>query len=315
MIDQVLKRLKGNISRSYYEELEYCAKAFGKGKITKEAYVATIQDVIYEIKQRQAVPPAKFRKTKAGGAYYLNEAGDTDGPAFTLLSEPTEDGFFSSYHDIEHAIEDFRPDDPLEQKGRIIRPLSLENYLEFLLEEKRKTLGVDVARFGDDKSVLVVLYGGHVIDIQAYYKQDTTETTGRVIDAINEHKPDEVMIDGTGGWGSAIYDNLISLEFEELATISMVAFNAEPREERFNAANARAEMFLMLQEQFRKGFITLPMHKPLIEELTWIKYKYTLSGKIILESKEACKAKNKRSPDHADALALACYARGNLTIY
>lgn len=307
-----LQELRGKIPRSQLEEFEYTVNAYSRGKIAKESFVAVVQDVIRELGEIR--PPAITRqKTKRGSAFYINT--DTDGPSFTLLSEPTENGFLPTYHDIEEREDLFRADDPLEQKGRIVKPLLLDNYLDFLLYDRKKTMGVDIARFGDDKTVLLVLYGGHVIDIQAYYKQDGAETTGRIIEAINEHHPDEVIIDVTGGFG-VVLDNLYSLEMDALTIITGVTFNALPRDpDKYKVADARTEMYVILQEKLRRGEITLPFHEPLIQELMWIKYKPRLDGKFMLESKDKFKSTNKRSPDHADALALSVYGLGRAEIY
>ena len=235
-----------------------------------------------------------------------------------MLSEPTEDGFVNSFHDIinQKGVEIYRPNNPLEQKGRVVAPLFLEAYPDFILEDGYRVLAVDVADMGDDKSVILARVGIHVTDIQGYYKQDTNATTGRVMDAINEHKPDEIIVDTTGGWGAGVYNNLVLLEIEELCILTQVKFNQKPRDDRFNVRNARAEIFMLLQERFREGRITIPRHKELIEELSWIKYKPNMAtGQFEIVPKEICKRENKRSPDHADALGLAFYTHPGLEVF
>ena len=50
-------------------------------------------------------------------------------------------------------------------------------------------LGVDVARFGSDKTVLAVRKGKVLIKTIKYQGLDTMEVTGKVIEAIREWKP------------------------------------------------------------------------------------------------------------------------------
>lgn len=316
-MSDLLKQLKTNIPRSLYEEFVYCYEKYPQGKVTKEQFAAVIQDALAEIRERQtyATPPTIIkRKTSGGTAYYLNRQ-NSEYP-FSLLSEPTEEGFLTSYHDIVEEHEVYRPEDPLEQKGRIFKPIDLSPYPDFFLNSLGKTIGADIARRGDDKSVFIIQDGGHVVDVQAYFFQDIAETTGRLINCVNEHRPNEVILDITGGWGAGVHDFLLRADIPEIVEVTGVHFNQVPREQKWSAGNARAEMYFNLAERFRLGEITIPLHKALIEELSWIKYKFHAeSGKVYIEPKEECKKINKRSPDHADALALAFYRSPNAQIF
>jgi|GEM_PF-6856086 len=306
---QFLQNIKGSIPRSLYQELEYCVGAYANGKMTKEAYTAVLDDVKYELEQRKLMPAVMNRKTSLGTAYEINkEAG------FNLLSEPTEGEFVETYHDLQ-TEEPFRADNPLEQKGRVVAPLYLDRWRSLLIDKPLKTLGLDVAREGDDKSAITILYGGHVLDIQAYWHSDIAETTGRVIACIEEHRPDEVIIDCTGGYGCGCADSLKSLGVDKITTITEVQFHALPRSSVYGVADARTEMAWLLAQKLRKGLITLPYHQALIEELSWLRFKYRLDGKLVLMEKKEMKKLHKRSPDHADSLMLANYPMGGMAIY
>lgn len=311
--EQALRDLKGRVPKGFYDEFAYCCVAYNRGKITKEAFIAVSQDILGELRSQKAIAPVVPRRVGKNIAYYIN----TDEIQFNLQSEPTEEGFYNSYYDIpDKEVEIYRADTPLEQKGRLVAPLFLDGYLSFLMGDKSKGLGIDVARYGDDKTVFCLLWGGHCVDIQSYYKQDVAETTGRAIEAINEWHPDSVMIDITGGLGAGVHDNLQSLGMEEFCDLYPIEFHSKPRDpEKYNAADARTEMFLILQHRCRLGEITLPFHKPLIEELSWIRFKIRLDGRAVLESKDICKKRNKRSPDHADALALANYGTVSAQVF
>ncbi len=310
-IERFLKNVKGRIPKGLYEEFEYSTRAFKRGRITVESYVATINGIRRELEQQISVPPIVRKKTKVGNAYLIN----TQGREFNLLSEPTESGFVNSYHDITTKVEEFRADTALEQKGRLIAPLFLNKYPDFLMGDKKSVLGVDCARFGDDMTVFVFNNGGHLVDCQAYFKQDLAETTGRIVEAIREHRPDEVVVDATGGLGAGVIDTLKDLEMEELTVITGIEFHSLPRSERYNAANAITEAYLILAERLRKGEMTILFHKKIVEQLAQMKFRYRMDGKIILESKADFKKRNKNSPDYADATALSCYPLGGMEVF
>jgi hypothetical protein len=307
LIDQVGQYLP----HSLLEELEYVGGRFERGLESEERIGALIDDVVIYLEEGQRGAPIARQRIGSDFIIPLNVIEEEPIP-FALTDEPTEEGFYNTHHDIISPVETYRPDDPLEQRGRLYRPLYLDRYPDFLFNEY-KTLGVDAAGSGADQAVLLNQHGGHVTDIQGYYKQDVT---GEVINNINEHNPQEIIIDMTGGWGADLYKGLIDMELDALCVITAVHFNQAPRDETLNAANARAEMYLNLQRLFRFGMITLPPHKKLVEELTWIKYHPSpVDGKLRIEEKIKCKKRNKRSPDYADALALAFYFSGGLELY
>ena len=71
----------------------------------------------------------------------------------------------------------------------------------------RVVIGVDVARFGRDRSVITVRRGNVVEDIQVYPYIDTMALAGRVVVAVRERNPDLVNVDEIG-LGSGVVDRL-----------------------------------------------------------------------------------------------------------
>jgi hypothetical protein len=316
VVQDLVKELFGKISPSLLEEFKFQCNSIRAGKAKKVVVAAVIRDVIAELESRKVIASSRIVNTKAGKALYLNEDAYSEivSEPFTLFSEPTEPGFANNYHDLPDA-EIFRAEDPLEQKGRLFKPIFLDDFTEFLLGEVIKCGSCDTAQFGNDKSVLTLQHGGHILDIQSFFKQDINETTGRAVAMIEEYRPDEFCIDVTGGWGAGVYNALIALDMESIVTLTPVSFATLPRDDKYLAANARAEMYLILQERFRLGTITLPKHRELIEELSWIKYRFQNDSKIFIEAKAECRKRNKRSPDHADSCAMSFYYQGNIEVY
>jgi hypothetical protein len=319
---ELLHQVKGRVPRSLYEELEYQVVLHDQGHNNKIVLKALFEDTLLYLREQVNGPMVRKEQTSSGMVYRLNSEEDYEEEEqyenFGLLSEPTEEGFLNSFHDIinEKGVEVYRPENSMEQKGRVCAPLFLDAYPDFVVgDEGYRAFGIDCADYGDDRSVIVARVGIHVIDIQAYQGLDGNEVSGRVMNAIEEHKPNEIIIDITGGWGSGLYNNLVSLDIEELCILTGIKFNASPREERFNVPNQRAEMYFLLQERFRTGLITLPRNKELIEELAWVRYRTNLAGQFVIEPKKDFKKNNKRSPDMADALALAFYCGQPLEVY
>lgn len=158
-------------------------------------------------------------------------------------------------------------------------------------------MGVDVARFGDDATVITVRQGLHALPQKVFRGLDTMQAADRVIVAMAEHKPAAVFID-VGAMGAGVIDRLRQLHYN----VTEVNFaGAAMDSERY--ANRRAEMYFKLREWLTAGGV-IPNDPPLKSELSVVEYKFQPSGKIILEPKDKIKEKIGKSPDLADSLAL-----------
>lgn len=161
-------------------------------------------------------------------------------------------------------------------------------------------LGVDVARFGSDRSILCLARGPLARIVGDFSHARTTETTGKVIAAKREHQVHEIRVDGVGV-GSGVVDELLEAGHDVL---DMQSGAAALDKEHF--ANARAEWWWGLRERFEQGDIDLdPDDDELASQLGAIKYKFTARGQILIESKDDMKKRGLPSPDRADAVMLA----------
>jgi len=157
---------------------------------------------------------------------------------------------------------------------------------------------LDVARFGDDSSVLSKRKGFHTYEMTAKQKLNTMELASWVA---NQYKkeitpPDGIIVD-TIGVGAGVYDRLIQLGLPAIE--GNASFKADD-EEYFNK---RTEMYYNLKEYLTKGG-TLPKDDELLEDLTCITYGFSDKGLLKLSSKELIKEDLGRSPDKADSMAL-----------
>jgi hypothetical protein len=159
-----------------------------------------------------------------------------------------------------------------------------------------RILGVDVARFGDDSSIIFPRQGLQAFDPLVYRNIDGTEGAEYTQRKWNEWDADACFIDNSGGFGSSWVDNLIRLGKDPIP----IAFNSKASSEKY--FNKRTEMAFELVEWIKRGG-ALPEIPELQRALTQTTYSFK-GEKLLLEPKEDVKLKLGYSPDHMDALML-----------
>jgi len=157
-----------------------------------------------------------------------------------------------------------------------------------------KIIGVDVARFGDDRSVIFKRQGLHAHEPIVFSDVDNMELAGRVANEIRTFQPDAVFIDG--GRGEGVIDRLRMLGHNVIE----VAFGGRPSNPHYY--NKRSEMWGEMAEWLRSGG-ALPDNGALKTDLCVPTYDLK-TGRFRLESKDDIKKRGLKSPDLGDALAL-----------
>lgn len=156
--------------------------------------------------------------------------------------------------------------------------------------------GVDVARFGDDMSVIFPRQGLVAYEPIVCQKLDNMALADRIAFEMQQRKPAAVFIDAGGGAG--VIDRLRQLG----QTVSEIHFGGRAsRPDRF--VNRRAEMWHGVRDWLASGG-ALPPNEVLKAELSTPTYSFDSRGLLKLEPKEKVKERLLRSPDMADALAL-----------
>ncbi len=160
-----------------------------------------------------------------------------------------------------------------------------------------RILGVDPARFGDDRSVIFRRQGLVAYPPQVYRGIDNMALAGRVAAEIERWTPDAVFIDA--GAGAGVIDRLRQLGHDVIE----VNFGGRAIDVRY--ANKRAEMWHEMADWLRSGG-AIPNENALKLELATPTYRYDAANRIVLESKDDIKKRlpEAGSPDLADALAL-----------
>ena len=163
-------------------------------------------------------------------------------------------------------------------------------------------LSVDVARFGDDRSVILRRRGDCVEDIRVLRQMDTMQLAGWVSAAIRECNPSQVYVDEIGV-GAGVVDRLRELGHP----VRGVNVAHKARQDGL-FVNLRAEGYWTLRQQFMSGSIRIPADNQLVGELAALRYGYDSQGRIKMESKDDIRKRGLPSPDKADALMLAFLA-------
>lgn len=193
-----------------------------------------------------------------------------------------------------------------------------------LLPGQRKTIGVDVARFGSDSSVLTRQNGWRVTKKKRVNKRRTTEVVGEVVAMCAEEMPDVIVVDETG-LGSGVVDGLEELRVEGIkihpsVEIRGVQFGAgvectkegckHDRDcDKAKYTNLKGRMFDLYGKDMRDR-IALLDEEVYLSELPSIQFKYNSKGQMHIESKDEYKKRTGRgSPDTADSGALANYGQ------
>lgn len=171
--------------------------------------------------------------------------------------------------------------------------------------------GVDVARFGTDRTVIFGVHGGYVEDPVILYKQDLMAITDRIIQTVDHsewHTPIRVDDTGLGGGVTDALNKALRQTDEGGKTYHyrVVPINfGESANDKEKFYNKRAEMYWNLRELIINKKLALPKNDQLANELASIRYEYTNKQQIKIEAKEDIKKRVGKSPDLADALALA----------
>lgn len=159
--------------------------------------------------------------------------------------------------------------------------------------------GVDVARFGDDKTVITFRQGRVMYPQIVFGQADVVDVAGRVKDACAAwgHPVAQIAVD-TIGIGAGVADTL-RRQFPRGVVVDV---NSSIRLSDGQNYNLRARIWRDLREWIKNG-ASLPNDSDLATELTALQYEYR-GGELLLESKDDAKKRGVRSPDRADSLAL-----------
>ena len=182
---------------------------------------------------------------------------------------------------------------------QLISSDAVEKAMEFQAEGWEmlpKVLGCDIARFGENSSVLIFRQGRKVFEPIVLPKQDLMQTAHVIAEEMKKGRPVQTFVDGSG-IGAGVVDRLRQLNFP-VVDVNGGNSSLNPR-----FLNKRCEMWWEMKE-YIEGTCELPKDSKLRYELTCVEYDYTDKGRIRLDRKTDIMDQYGFSPDRADALAL-----------
>lgn len=197
--------------------------------------------------------------------------------------------------------------EPVQQGDKkLISSISVKRALEAVIDNENSTLpliiGVDPARFGDDKTAICRRRGRQAYKIKTLKKLSCVEVANVLTAIILEERPARVNID-VGGLGAGIYDILEDRGYSDVIRAINFGSNAQDKE-RF--VNRRAEMWARVKD-WLEGDLPVSIVDDdllLMADLTAPEMKFDRYNRLQLEEKENIKKRLGRSTDVGDALAL-----------
>jgi phage terminase large subunit len=169
----------------------------------------------------------------------------------------------------------------------------------------KKYMSVDVARFGMDRSVVMIWVGMVLVEHFVYTKLSTVELTEEIRGLIDKHNiPMNNVVVDSDGVGGGVADNL-------KGCVNFVN-NSSPLHNQ-NFSNLKSQCYVKLSEMFKENKISLNILDPSVideitQELLAIKLKnIDKDGKVSVQSKDEMKKLLGKSPDLSDALMMRLY--------
>jgi hypothetical protein len=168
----------------------------------------------------------------------------------------------------------------------------------------KKYMSVDVARFGTDRSVVMIWSGLVVLECLVYNKLSTTELSSEIRELIQKYgiHPNNIIVD-SDGVGGGVADQIKGTNFVN---------NSSPLHKQ-NYSNLKSQCYVKLSELFKEGKISINIMNPsviddLTQELLAVKLKdVDKDNKVSVQSKDEMKKILGKSPDLSDALMMRIY--------
>ena len=165
------------------------------------------------------------------------------------------------------------------------------------------TFGVDVARYGNDRTALTIKKGNHVETLESWTHSSIVDTGERIRLRASQYQPIDIRIDDTGV-GGGLTDLLKSWQLP----VTGINYAGKPKDPQY--PNIASELWFDFAAMLPKLSINpqLTDLAKLTTELTTRKWQITSRNQRQIESKQDYKdAMNLGSPDLADSVLLACY--------
>jgi len=238
-------------------------------------------------------------------------------PNTHFIHQKTTENVFLPNGFYEQLLEDYQGDEALMRQeldasfedfgnsSAVIQPQDLHkarNRTPFEPEpEDLRIAGLDVARYGDDRSCILLRHGDIIVDHKVWKGASTVETESNAINFVIKHSVDVLVVDAAG-LGAGVLDHL---KIKLKGVCEVIDYNGayKPMSKDTRYGNARAESWFLMRNWLSSSG-SIPKGNEEFNELTTITYFINSKNKIMLTSKEDLRKDNIKSPDVGDALSL-----------
>lgn len=167
-----------------------------------------------------------------------------------------------------------------------------------------RVLGIDVARFGDDRTAFVIRQANKLVHLEAWKSLDIPKIVGKALDCYRMKMFDVACVDAIGlGAGVADY-----LKLHKIPTVAVNVAESSSESELYQ--RQRDELWFKVRGWFEDktcGFdrsCEPRMVEALIADIADVQYDYSPAGRRVVESKDDMKERTGMSPDLGDALCM-----------
>lgn len=185
---------------------------------------------------------------------------------------------------------------------------------------RRIDIGADIARYGDDETILCPIFDkSYQQELIEIFHNDTMQVVGQIVQLIEKYRvrylgvPIHIKID-CDGLGVGVYDRLCEIKEEKhwnTVEIYECHFGGKGGKnddsDPIEFSNSTGLMWGLLRRKLQNNQIKLIYNDKQITQISNRKYKVNSDGKIELERKEEMKKRGLTSPDIGDALALSLW--------
>ena len=190
---------------------------------------------------------------------------------------------------------------------QVITYSMLDSSLNRIKETKgNRYMGVDVARYGDDESVIALRIGGSLTGIEGRSGLSIDRVKAWVVKSLidNYVNADNIRVDGVG-LGAGVVDMLKKDGYNVVDFIAGAKPVHQPGS-KYKFKNLRSQMWWNMRELLKESKASINVESPkLLEDLTAPRYKITSDKMIEVESKDNIKRRIGRSTDYGDATVMA----------
>lgn len=206
-------------------------------------------------------------------------------------------------------------DPPLEDDTSLI-PLSwaeacIDNEIQ-IPEDSPLYLGVDVARYGDDKSIILPRQGCIISPWRTFQGMNTISLGGFINETYSDLDAEGCAVDEVG-IGAGVVDWLTLHKMPGIFGINVNTSSANTKK----YDRLRDELWCNMRDRCRDRQYSFPgiklrdepvsMGQELANELASVRYSFNKSGGYVIESKRDMRKRGVSSPNIADALGLTEY--------